>query len=43
MIAVKKGNENDPRVVALVKALKSKKVADYVAKKYPNGEVVLVK
>lgn len=43
VIAVKKGNENDPRIVALVKALKSKKVADYVAKKYPNGEVVLVK
>jgi D-methionine transport system substrate-binding protein len=43
VIAVKAGNENDPRIVALVKALKSQKVKDFVAQKYPNGEVVLVK
>jgi len=43
VIAVKSGNEKDPRIVALVKALKSQKVADYVSKKFPNGEVVLVK
>ncbi|MFA6845662.1 MAG: MetQ/NlpA family ABC transporter substrate-binding protein [Sphaerochaetaceae bacterium] len=42
VIAVKKGNENNPGIVALVKALKSQKIKDYVAKRYPNGEVVLV-
>ncbi len=43
VIAVKQGHENDAAVKALVAVLKSQKVADYVAKQYPNGEVVLVK
>ncbi|MDD7200293.1 MAG: MetQ/NlpA family ABC transporter substrate-binding protein [Sphaerochaetaceae bacterium] len=43
VIAVKAGHENDPAIKALVAALKSQKVADYVAQHYPNGEVVLVK
>ena len=43
MIAVKAGHENDSAIKALVAALKSQKVADYVAQHYPNGEVVLVK
>lgn len=43
VIAVKAGNENNPGIVALVKALKTDKVAKYVAEHYPNGEVVLVK
>lgn len=40
IIAVKSGNENDPRVKALVKALRSEKVKNYINEKYPNGEVV---
>lgn len=43
VIAVKAGHENDSAIKALVAALKSQKVADYVAQHYPNGEVVLVK
>ena len=42
VIAVKAGRENEPAIVALVEALKSQKVTDYVAERYPNGEVVLV-
>ncbi len=42
VVAVKEGHENDPAIVALVKALHSQKIADYVAERYPNGEVVLV-
>ncbi|MDD2232468.1 MAG: MetQ/NlpA family ABC transporter substrate-binding protein, partial [Sphaerochaetaceae bacterium] len=42
IIAVKEGHENDPAIVALVKALQSQEVKDWVAKTYPNGEVVLV-
>ena len=41
-ITVKEGNEKDPRIVALVNALKSDKIKDYINKTYPNGEVVLV-
>jgi D-methionine transport system substrate-binding protein len=40
IITVTAGHENDPKIVALVKALQSKKIADWIAKKYPNGEVV---
>ena len=40
VIAVKQGNENDPRVKALMKALQSDKVRQYIIEKYPNGEVV---
>ncbi|MDD7270417.1 MAG: MetQ/NlpA family ABC transporter substrate-binding protein [Spirochaetales bacterium] len=43
VIAVKAGRENEAGIQALVKALKSEKVAKYVSEKYPNGEVVLVK
>lgn len=42
VIAVKEGNENDPRIQALVKALKSDTVKAYIEEHYPNGEVVLV-
>lgn len=42
VIAVKSGRENDPAIQALVKALQSDKVKEWVAKKYPNGEVVTV-
>lgn len=42
VVAVKEGNENDPRIVALVKALRGEKIKAYVAEHYTNGEVVLV-
>lgn len=42
VIAVREGNENDPKVQALVKALKSDTVKSYIKEHYPNGEVVLV-
>jgi D-methionine transport system substrate-binding protein len=42
VVAVKVGNENDPQIKALVKALQSQKVKDYIANKYPNGDVVTV-
>ena len=40
VIAVKQGNEKDPRIQALVKSLQSDKVRAYIIGKYPNGEVV---
>jgi D-methionine transport system substrate-binding protein len=42
IVAVKAGKENDPQIKALVKALQSKKVKDYIASHYPNGEVIAV-
>jgi D-methionine transport system substrate-binding protein len=42
IVAVKEGSENDPAVQALVKALQSKEVKDYIAATYPNGEVIAV-
>ena len=42
IIAVKKGKENDPAIQALVKALKSDKVKNWIKTKYPNGDVVAV-
>jgi len=42
VVAVKEGNENNAAVKALVKALQSDTIKDYVAATYPNGEVVVV-
>ena len=42
IISVKKGNETDPGIVALVECLKSQKVKDWISSKYVNGEVVPV-
>ncbi|MGL4982622.1 MAG: MetQ/NlpA family ABC transporter substrate-binding protein [Treponemataceae bacterium] len=42
IVSVKKGNESDPRIVALIQALKSDVVRQYIDKKYSNGEVVIV-
>lgn len=42
VIAIKEGTES-PAIEALVAALKSDKISNWVAEKYPNGEVVLVK
>lgn len=42
IVTVKAGNENDPRIQALVKAITSQKVKDYIISKYPNGDVVPV-
>ena len=41
IIAVKEGNENDPAIQALVKALQSDKVKEYIEKTY-SGAVVAV-
>ena len=42
IISVKSGNEKNPAVKALVKALQSEEIRTWVASKYKNGEVVLV-
>ena len=42
VVAVKAGNEKKPEIQALIKALKTQKVKDFISKKYPNGEVVVV-
>ena len=42
VIAVKDGNQADEKVAALVKALQSAEIADFIAQRYPNGEVVKV-
>ena len=42
IVTVKAGKENDPAIKALVDALKSDEIKNYVNKTYPNGEVVLV-
>ena len=41
IVAVKEGNENEPLVKALIAALSSKQVADYITEKY-DGSVVSV-
>ncbi len=41
IVAVNKGSENSPKIQALVKALQSQKVADYIAKTY-GGAVVAI-
>lgn len=42
IIAVKEGRENDDAIKALVEALQSEEVREWVNETYPNGEVVLV-
>ena len=42
IVAVKKGKESDPAIQALVNALKSDKVKNWIKTKYPNGDVVAV-
>ena len=42
IISVKAGNENKSAVKALVKALQSQKIKDFVSSRYPDGEVVIV-
>ena len=42
VVAVKQGRENDEAVKALVKALESDKVKNWISEKYPNGEVIAV-
>ena len=42
VLVVKEGNENTEKTQALVKAISSQDVKDYIAKKYPNGEVIAV-
>ena len=42
VIAVKAGNENKEEIKALIEAIKSEKVKNYISERYPNGEVVVV-
>ncbi len=42
VVAVKAGNENKPAIAALVKALRSDKIRDYINTAYPDGEVIPV-
>lgn len=42
VIAVKAGNENTPAIKALIKAVQSEKVRNYIKERYPNGDVVAV-
>ncbi|MBR3318229.1 MAG: MetQ/NlpA family ABC transporter substrate-binding protein [Atopobiaceae bacterium] len=42
VLVVKEGNENSEKTQALVKAITSKDVKDYIEKTYPDGEVVPV-
>ncbi len=42
IVAVKQGRENDDQIKALVKALQSKKVKDWILEKYPDGDVIAV-
>ena len=42
VVVVKEGNEGDPRIQALVAALRSEKMREFIAERYPNGELVPV-
>jgi D-methionine transport system substrate-binding protein len=42
VIAVKEGNENLPGIKALVKAMTSQKVKDYILQNWPKGDVTPV-
>ncbi|MFI3256737.1 MAG: MetQ/NlpA family ABC transporter substrate-binding protein [Spirochaetales bacterium] len=42
IVAVKAGMETDERIIALIQALQSQEIANYIAEFYPNGEVVKV-
>ena len=39
-VVVKEGSQNDPRVIALVKALQGKKIKAFIIEHYPAGEVI---
>ena len=39
---MKDGNQADARVVALVEALQSQEIVEFIKTRYPNGEVVKV-
>lgn len=40
IVTVKAGNEADPRIAKLMKALRSEKVKEWIKTKYPDGDVV---
>ena len=42
ILAVKEGNENEPKILALKAALESKQVTDYIAEKYAGSVVSVV-
>jgi D-methionine transport system substrate-binding protein len=41
IVVVKKGNENDARIQALSRALRSQKVKDYILSHYDGGVVAV--
>ena len=41
IVAVKKGHENDEKILALVEALKSYKAKNFIAEKYQGAVVVI--
>ncbi len=40
IVAVKEGSQNDPRIIALVKALQSRRIRGFITERYPSGEVI---
>ncbi len=42
VVVVREGRENDPAILALVKALQSNEIKNWVAATYPDGNVVTV-
>lgn len=42
VIACKDGKQNDKKITALVKALQSEEISEFIESRYPNGEVVKV-
>jgi D-methionine transport system substrate-binding protein len=42
IVVVKKGNENDPRIQALEKALRSAKIREYIGNIWTDGSVVAI-
>jgi ABC-type metal ion transport system substrate-binding protein len=42
IVVVQKGEESDPRIIALKNTLLSKKVKDYIDSNYGNGSVMAI-
>ena len=42
IVAVKEGRQSEEAIQKLIKALRTKKVKDYITEHYPNGEVVAI-
>jgi D-methionine transport system substrate-binding protein len=42
IVVARKGAENDPKIQALSRALRSQKVRDYIGKTWADGSVIAV-